>query len=113
MSNITFEHLSKQAQFAKKMEGKDIAGKLRLTRVPPKSIKAIAKVREYGAAKYVSDDNWKAVPMEHYIDAAYRHLLEMIEDPYSVDSESGLPHSWHLATNAAFLAALTPGPEKG
>lgn len=106
MSNITFEHLSKQAQSAKKMEGKDIAGKLRLTLVPTEIIRAIAQVREHGATKYASDDNWKSVPNQHYRDAMYRHLLAYLDDPLAVDKESGLPHLYHLATNAAFLIAL-------
>lgn len=34
------------------------------------------------------------------IDPAY------MEDPESVDPESGLPNRWHLETNLAFLAEL-------
>lgn len=46
-----------------------------------------------------------------YRDAAYRHWLAYLEDPASVDKESGLPHLWHLACNIAFLIELA-GKEK-
>jgi hypothetical protein len=39
----------------------------------------------------------------------YRHLLAYIEDPLGKDEESGLPHLWHLACNAAFLCELQKG----
>lgn len=96
-----------------KIEGKDYAGKLRPTLVPTEAIRAIANVREYGATKYASDENWKVVPVEYYRDALYRHLLAYLDDPQAKDKESGLPHMWHLLTNAAFLTALETGQEKG
>lgn len=86
-----------------KIEGKDIAGKLRLTLVPTSTNRSIAKVREYGSVKYGSDDNWKKVPAQYYKDALYRHWLAFLDDPYSVDEESGLLHIEHLLTNASFL----------
>ena len=89
-----------------KIEGKDYKGKLRPTLVPPEAIRAIARVREYGATKYASDDNWKKVPVQYYKDALYRHLLAYLDDPTATDAESGLPHIDHLLTNAAFLSAL-------
>lgn len=83
------------------------AGKTRLTLVPTGIIWAIGQVREYGTVKYHDDpDNWKRVEPERYRDAMYRHLLAYIKDPDSVDAESGLPHLWHLATNAAFLIEM-------
>ena len=82
------------------------AGKLELTLVPTGIIRAIAKVRMYGTAKYKERDNWKKVSAQRYRDAAYRHFLSYIEDPYGVDNESGLPHLWHLACNIAFLIEL-------
>ena len=86
------------------------AGKPRLTLVPTGIIWAIGQVREYGTAKYHNDPgNWKRVEPERYRDAMYRHLLAYIKDPASVDAESGLPHLWHLATNAAFLIEMEGG----
>ena len=83
------------------------AGKPRLTLVPTGIIWAIGQVREYGTAKYHGDpDNWNRVEPERYRDAMYRHMLAYIKNPSSVDAESGLPHLWHLATNAAFLIEM-------
>lgn len=84
------------------------AGKLRLTLVPRKIIRAIAVIRMYGNAKYPDGgpDNWKNVEIERYRDAAYRHWLAYLDDPKGVDAESHLPHLWHLACNIAFLCEL-------
>ena len=81
-------------------------GKLRLTMVPQEIIWDIAAIREYGNGKYGDPENWRKVEPERYRDAAYRHFLNYIRDPYGVDRESGLPHLWHLACNIAFLCAL-------
>ena len=82
------------------------AGKPRLSLVPSEIIRCIARVREYGNHKYGSSENWRMVEIERYRDAAYRHLLDYIDDPAGVDAESGLPHLWHLACNVAFLCEL-------
>lgn len=82
------------------------SGKDQLTLVPRKIIKAIARVRMYGTKKYGDPDNWKKVENERYRDALFRHLLAYLDDPNGVDEESGLPHLWHLATNAAFLIEM-------
>lgn len=81
-------------------------GKPRLSLVPTEIINCIARVREYGVTKYVDVDNWKRVEVERYRDALFRHLIAYINDPKSVDEESGLPHLWHCATNCAFLCEL-------
>ena len=80
-------------------------GKPKLTLVPRQIIYDIAEVREYGNNKYPEGgpDNWKKVSAERYRDAAYRHWLEYLEDPESVDEESGIKHLKHLACNIAFL----------
>lgn len=86
---------------------KSDAGKPRLSLVPSQIIRDIARVREYAVdGKYKDPDNWRRVEPERYRDAMYRHLLAYIDDPRGVDDESGLPHLWHLATNAAFLCEL-------
>lgn len=81
------------------------AGKLRPTLVPPELIRAVAVIRMYGNSKYGDSESWRRVSAERYRDAAYRHWLSYVEDPKSVDEESGLPHLWHLACNIAFLIA--------
>lgn len=80
--------------------------------VPVKIIDAIRQVRIFGTQKYKDPDNWKRVEPERYADAMYRHLLEYVKDPESVDDESGLPHLWHLATNAAFLIEMEKEKEE-
>lgn len=82
------------------------SGKLQLTMVPRGIIRAIAKIRMYGNAKYGDPDNWKTVEIERYRDAAFRHFLAYLDDPHGVDEESGLPHLWHLDCNLAFLTEL-------
>ena len=69
-------------------------------------LNAIARVREYGNRKYKSPDNWKNVEPQRYIDATLRHMVAFVNDPKSVDEESGLPHLWHIACNVAFLVSL-------
>lgn len=82
------------------------AGKLRLTLVPTELVRAVAVIREYGVNKYGESESWKRVEIQRYRDAAYRHFLAYLDNPESVDEESGLPHLWHLACNIAFLIEL-------
>ena len=82
------------------------AGKIRPTLVPRQIIRDIAKIREYGNRKYGSSENWREVEPDRYRDALCRHLLAYLDDPRSVDEESGMPHLWHLATNVAFLCEM-------
>lgn len=84
------------------------AGKAKLSLVPTAIIYDIARVREYGNNKYPEGgpDNWKNVEPERYRDAAFRHLLAYLDDPYGVDAESGQKHLAHLACNIAFLCEI-------
>ena len=84
-------------------EAKADAGKAQLTLVPREIIWDIAQIRMYGTKKYKDPDNWKKVETVRYQDAAMRHFLAYLDNPESVDEESGLPHLWHLACNIAFL----------
>ena len=85
---------------------KQDAGKLRLTLVPTQIIRNIAVIREYGNNKYGDPENWRTVEPQRYRDALFRHMLAYIDDPNSVDEESGFPHLWHLACNVAFLCEM-------
>lgn len=84
------------------------AGKPRLTLVPMQIMFDVAEVREYGNRKYPEGgkDNWKNVEPERYREAAFRHFLKYIDDPFGVDPESGILHRKHLECNLAFLAEL-------
>ena len=81
-------------------------GKPRVTLVPLEIIKDIARIREYGLAKYGDAESWKSVEVERYRDALFRHLISYIENPTGIDDESGMPHLWHVACNVAFLCEL-------
>lgn len=94
-------------------EAKADGGKLRLSLVPRQIIFDIAKVREYGCKKYGDPDNWKRVEIERYRDAAYRHFMAYLDDPYGVDEESGLPHLSHLACNISFLCEMQKDEIRG
>ena len=100
------ENLKKLSQEQYNQDIKADAGKPRLSLVPTQILNDIAFVRAFGCIKYPSVDSWKQVEPERYRDAAFRHLIAYINDPKSVDEESGLPHLWHLATNIAFLCEL-------
>lgn len=82
------------------------AGKPQLTLVPRRIIWDIAAIRMYGNQKYGDPENWRDVEPQRYRDALMRHLLKYLDDPKSVDEESGLPHLWHLACNVAFLCEM-------
>ena len=82
------------------------AGKLQITLVPTQIVRDIAEVRMYGNHKYHDPNNWKQVEVERYRDALCRHLLAYLDDPKSVDEESGIPHYKHMACNMAFLCEM-------
>lgn len=84
---------------------KEDSGKVRPTLVPVGLIEAVAAVREYGCRKYHDPENWRRVEAHRYRDALYRHWLAYLKGELN-DPESGLPHLWHLACNAAFLIEL-------
>lgn len=80
-------------------------GKLRLSLVPAEAIEAIGAVMTHGAEKY-GKDSYKQVDPERYRDALMRHICKWLKDPHGKDEDSGLPHLWHIITNAAFLCEL-------
>lgn len=86
-------------------DAKADAGKPRPTLVPVSLIRAVTAIREYGCAKYHDPENWRGVEPQRYRDALYRHWLAYL-DGETYDAESGLPHLWHLACDAAFLIDL-------
>lgn len=87
-------------------------GKLQITLVPRQIIRDIAEVRMYGNKKYHDPNNWKQVEIERYKDALCRHLLAYLDDPKSIDEESGIPHYKHLACNMAFICEMEMWDEK-
>lgn len=92
---------------------KDIKNKPRLGLVSPYLIEAVGKVRTYGSMeKYRDTEKWRTVEPEYYRDAMMRHLVAYMKDPQAIDSESGLPHLWHLACNVNFLIELAETSEE-
>ena len=77
------------------------SGKLRPGLFPVECFEEISKVLTYGANKY-APDNWKKVAPDRYIDAMWRHYIAW-RTGEERDSESGLSHAAHFATNAVFL----------
>lgn len=63
-----------------------------------------ARAMEFGADKY-SRNNWKnGFIWSHMIDACQRHLLPvMYDDPFPIDTESGLHHMNHVFFCVAML----------
>ena len=84
-------------------EAKSDSGKPRLSLVPPALIRGVDAIREFGTARYGSPDNWRKVEPQRYWDALLRHALEAWDNWKAIDPESGMPHLWHIACNAAFL----------
>lgn len=102
---VTFKPFTNLPKAFDNQEAKADAGKIRPTLVPASLIEAVAAIREYGCSKYNDPENWKRVEPERYRDALYRHLLAYLKGEKN-DKESGLPHLWHLACNAAFLIEM-------
>lgn len=97
--------------WASDQKAKSDAGKPKLSLVPRQIIFDICRVREYGNAKYPEGgpDNWKQVDVQRYRDALYRHFMAYLDDPKSIDPESGIPHYMHMACNMAFICELEKG----
>lgn len=79
-------------------------GKTQWSLLPLEAIEGIVKVLEYGLEKYKTRDSWQSVVSGEirYFDAMMRHIVA-IQRGEELDQESGLPHIWHVATNAMFL----------
>ena len=80
-------------------------GKPRLSLVPAEAIEAIGIVMTHGAEKY-GEASYRQIEPKRYRDALMRHVCKWLKDPYGLDEDSGLPHIWHIITNAAFLCEL-------
>ena len=78
------------------------ADKLRMELIPTSVLKSLARVLTFGAKKYKAN-SWQQVEVSRYVGALLRHLVAYLDDPYGIDSESGLAHSEHLLCNAAFI----------
>lgn len=82
---------------------KETNGKPILSLVPRGINECIAWVRGYGNKKYGSADGWKQMSRQDYWEACLRHAEKARNNIDSVDEESGLPHTWHLACDLSFI----------
>lgn len=78
----------------------------------PRAIAGVASVSNFGATKYAWG-GWRHVDngIDRYTDAMVRHLAAEAQGEV-LDSESGLPHAWHVAWNALARAELIVSQEK-
>lgn len=90
----------------KDQQAKADAGKPHPSYCPVALIEGVIAVREYGTAKYGDPENWRKVEPDRYHEAILRHTLEIWNDPYAVDSESGFLHLEQIATNIGFLLQM-------
>ena len=76
--------------------------KCRLDLIEPAFTEGVGNVLTFGAKKYKAE-SWKTVDdgLRRYIAAADRHILAFKKGEL-LDSESGLPHLHHAATNLMF-----------
>ena len=81
-------------------------GKRRFDLVDLGTVGAIADVLGFGAQKY-GENTWQNLPdgEKRYFAALLRHL-EAHQKGDLIDAESGLPHIYHVFTNAYFLTYL-------
>lgn len=73
----------------------------------PLAVSGVGTVLTYGFKKYGGKHGWKSLDdaVKRYEAALLRHQL-LKASGEMLDSESGLPHTWHIACNALFLAEL-------
>ena len=85
---------------------KSDSGKLMYHLVPWWATWILARVLTYGAAKY-APESWQHVPdaKNRYTSALIGHL-EAWRGGSKTDSESKLPHLWHMFVNVMFLIFL-------
>lgn len=78
-------------------------GKRDYTLLPINELEQVLDVLEFGAIKY-SPNAWQSVNngLERYKKAMLRHMMSYLKGE-KIDSESGLSHLSHLATNVLFI----------
>lgn len=102
-----FSRIGKEANMDKPdQNAKADQGKPHPSYCPVELIKGVVAVREHGTAKYGDPENWRKVSADRYHEAILRHVLEIWEDPFAVDPDSGLYHLQHIATNISFLLKM-------
>jgi hypothetical protein len=79
----------------------------KLSWVPASLERAVAKVlwksSAEGGGKYPAQNWRKGMSWSETGESLMRHAKLLIQDGEEIDKESGLPHIFHIACNAAFL----------
>lgn len=85
--------------------GKSMVGTL--CRVFPMALLGVGACIEFGTHKYPDPSNWKKVEngFNRYQDSMMRHYLKFLTGQ-ELDSETGLPHLFHLAWNVLAMVEL-------
>lgn len=102
----------KERRMAKAMRFNDGKPKLSyMMRSFPKAIEAIARIKEFGAAKY-DDGNWRhgGKPDEEYLDSMLRHLTLYLKGEVH-DKDSGCHHLGHMIWNISAMLELNHANE--
>lgn len=85
--------------------GKPMAGTL--CNVFPHALLGVGACIEFGTHKYPDPNNWKKVDgaFKRYQDSLMRHYLKF-QAGEIFDSETGLPHLYHMCWNALAITEL-------
>lgn len=102
-----FKSRNEQAYKTKLPGVKHDDGKDRMSLLPWKALRQVARVLTFGAKKYGAN-NWQGVEGERYEDAFLRHY-ESWRGGERFDEESGLPHLAHATCCLLFMLAQTEG----
>lgn len=92
---------------------KEFKGKYEPTLVYSSLIRAAAEVRRHGIEKYGDSEDWRAVPLEDWLDALMRHAISLCLDGRTIDPDSGLPEADMILGNLAYVIEKLYGGEHG
>ena len=105
-ANTKIEYMNGTRPIAPTDTPKRDDGKYKAHLVNKEIIEAIARVREFGVAKYGGEHGWKMMTEVDYLDAMLRHADACRSDINSRDKESGILHLAHVACNIMFLLVM-------
>lgn len=72
----------------------------------PMYVALVGDAFAFGALKYGAVGGWSDVPLDHHLQAAGRHFHAWLQDPKSLDAESGLTHEAHFLARAIMIQHL-------
>jgi hypothetical protein len=100
--------------FSGEIDGKGVKGvmtspKCPLELIPPIFTEGVAEVLLHGAKKYAPNNWLRGMSFETVLGGMSRHL-SAIRRGEEIDSESGLPHLFHLGCGTMFMSWYLHGP---